>query len=183
MQQKAAVERYGTQTELLHRFSPSAKKYAMLHESEMYTPNRTPTLHSLSAVHGEACAVLFLEAHIAHALDILGLQTVGDRRETIRSLGEVLLSKYPHLQLSEWLLFFVHLETQCDIVGIYSQAKIVRLLDQWIIHRNQMVAKIILQQETDRRNAEPMHGTTLQQYLETLTPEELETSNLKKFIS
>lgn len=151
----------------------------MENELDMFSPGRTPQLRHVVAIYGEKISTLFLEAHIVHALDLLGIQTVADRRTTISSLAEVLIVKYSYLQLSEWLLFFAHLEQNSELSTIYSQPKIIRLLDNWVTYRNNQRAKSIAIQEREAREIDLSKCKTLEEYLSSLTPEELNKSSLK----
>lgn len=117
--------------ELLVKFNPSNKAFALSLGNEIHYPNRTPKLCEVRAVLGDKVADSFLRIQIESNFTNLGVnchnvtQATENIALSIRSFGT-------RLMLGEWLMVFHFMDNCEEVRREYNQANYVSYLKRMI---------------------------------------------------
>lgn len=117
--------------ELLVKFNPSNKAFALSLGSEVHYPNRTPKLCEVRATLGDKVADSFLRIQIENNFNNLGInchnvaQATENIAISIRDYGT-------RLMMAEWLLVFHKMDNCEEVRREYNQANYVACLKRMI---------------------------------------------------
>lgn len=117
--------------ELLAKFNPTNKSFAVSLGVEAHYPNRTPKLCEVREVFGDKVADSFLRIQIEDNLNNLGVNC----NDVIRATENIALSIRSYgtrLMLAEWLLVFHKMDNCEEVRREYNQANYVACLKRMI---------------------------------------------------
>lgn len=144
------------QEELLSKFNPMNKSYALSLGDKVHEPNRTPQLIEVRDVYGDNIADAFLRIQIENNFRNLGV-LVNDVAYATANVALSIRQYGQRLMLAEWLLVFHEMDNCEDIRKDFNQANYVRCLKEKITlvqNKSSKVQESIERAYKEKRRAE-----------------------------
>lgn len=161
------IKMFGSDNEFKMKVTPD-KQVAFGKNKEAAVMGNYPTLIDINAAYGNGFAVEWLMQHIANLAMHTGAKNLSVTQE--HELAEIICAEYPHLKITEIMLFFYRFKTgrYGRFYGNVDPMIIVCALREFMSDRAEIIDHALQQQrrEEQERDRELNPPITRQQWLE-----------------